>query len=101
MVIVLAAFFASGGLNAGTPLAIASTAGERDGAPGERLEQQEDREDVEPRLDGLRLRRHGLGGPHHDVRQADRDDPDGKGHEEVGREGEDHADSRRPRRLPI
>ena len=33
---VRAAFLASGGLNAGTPVAIASVPGERDGARGER-----------------------------------------------------------------
>ncbi len=41
-VMVSAAFFDSGGLNAGTPLAIASTPVKRDGPAGERPEQQQD-----------------------------------------------------------
>ena len=57
-VIVFAAFLASGGLNAGTPLAIASTPVSATEPAGERLEQQQDAE----RLGAERDTRRGCGG---------------------------------------
>ncbi len=91
MVIVLAAFFASGGLNAGTPLAIASTPVSATEPPAKALSS---RKTVRTSVPGWTA--WGCGGmawavPVSDVRQADRDDPDRERHEEIGREGEDQA----------
>ena len=56
---VLAAFFDSGGLNAGHAVRDRLDAGERDRAACERLEQQQDAERLGPERDGARLARDG------------------------------------------
>ena len=71
-VIVFAAFFASGGLNAGTPLAIASTPVRATEPAGEGLEQQQDAERLGPGRQGVGLRRDRGRGPGDDPECADR-----------------------------
>ena len=88
---VVAAFFDSGGLNAGTPLAIASVPVSATEPDGEGLEQQEDadvsgptgRHPARPDLERRRRRR--------SVDEPDRRRSTGRADEQVGRDREDVA----------
>ena len=89
---MLAAFFASGGLNAGTPLAIASTPGQGDRPAGERAEEQEEAERLGPRsAPASRLGRDRRRAAVDDADRADDDDEQRQAGEQVGRDGEDVA----------
>ena len=99
---VLAAFFASGGLNAGHAVGDRLDAGQRDRAAGERRAGGGPALSVSvPSGDGLRLARHRDDRPLDDVRDADRDDQQGQARR-TGTSGSAKMfpDSRRPRRLP-
>ena len=92
IVIVFAAFFASGGLKAGTPLAIASTPvrATEPAANARRMQDDAQRLRAEGhQLVGGRLGHGALAGRDPDDPQAD--DHEGEPNEQVGRDGEDVA----------
>ena len=88
-VMVLAAFFASGGLNAGTPLAIASTPVSATEPPAKALSSNRIPSASVPdgRASGSRRDRDRC--PGRDPERADPDDRQGQPDEEIGRHRED------------
>ena len=94
IVMVLAAFFDFRRLERRHAVGDRLDAGQRDGAAGERLEQQQDPDGLGPERHVVRARRDWLAVPRDDPAAADRHDRQGETDEQVGRDGEDVARTR-------
>ena len=88
-VIVFAAFLDSGGLKAGTPLAMASTPVRATEPPANALRSRKQGQRLGARDHRVRLGRQRCGRAPGDPREADRHDPQGERGEDVGRDRED------------
>ena len=91
VIIVLAAFFASGGLNAGTPLAIASTPVSATEPPANARRSRNSMIAWAPRGTASGWCGNAVDGPGHDPGQPDDHDQEGERDEQVGGDGEDVA----------